>query len=129
MWFVRIHNKCEGDGKKHLNSSSLIALVVAAYLMGFIILENFLTLWFAIRFVAFVALLLLLASPLCIAIRAHKRESDRVSQTLLVEGGQLRDTEVNRRDSGKRTAQDRSRYVHLPSNTDQELDSNDENTL
>ncbi|KAM1789080.1 hypothetical protein ACFX11_039274 [Malus domestica] len=130
MWFVRIHNKCEGDEKKHLNSLSLIALVVAAYLMGFIILENILALRFGIRFVAFVALLLLLASPLCIAIRAHKRESDRVSQTLLVEGGQLTDTEVNWRDSGKRNAQDRSSgYRHLPSNTDQELDINDENTL
>lgn len=129
MWFVRIHNKCEGDEKKHLNSLSLIALLVAAYLMVFIILDNILTLRFAIGLVAFVALLLLLASPLCIAIRAHKRESDRVSQTLLLEGGQLTDTEVNWRDSGKRNVQDLSGYRHLPSNTDQELDSNDENTL
>ncbi|BFG32686.1 hypothetical protein CerSpe_189600 [Prunus speciosa] len=94
--------------------------------MGFIILENLHTLCLAIRVVAFVALILLLASPLCIAIRAHQRESNRVSQTLLAEGDQLIDCESNWQDIEKSHIQDPSRYCHLPSNnTDQELDSND----
>ncbi|KAI5329940.1 hypothetical protein L3X38_029337 [Prunus dulcis] len=126
MWFVRIHKKYEGNEKKHLNSFSLIALIVAAYLMGFIILENLLTLCLAIRVVAFVALILLLASPLCIAIRARQGESNRVSQTLLAEGDQLIDGESNWRDTEKSHIQDPSGYRHLPSNnTDRELDSND----
>ncbi|CAL9031186.1 unnamed protein product [Prunus brigantina] len=126
MWFVRIHKKNEGNEKKHLNSFSLIALIVAAYLMGFIILENLLTLCLAIRVVAFVALILLLASPLCIAIRAQQGESNRVSQTLLAEGDQLIDGESNWRDTEKSHIQDPSGYRHLPSNnTDREPDSND----
>ncbi|ONI08541.1 hypothetical protein PRUPE_5G184300 [Prunus persica] len=126
MWFVRIHKKYEGNEKKHLNSFSLIALIVAAYLMGFIILENLLTLCLAIRVVAFVVLILLLASPLCIAIRARQGESNRVSPTLLAEGDQLIDGESNWRDTEKSHIQDPSGYRHLPSNnTDRELDSND----
>ncbi|BBH03891.1 Nodulin-like / Major Facilitator Superfamily protein [Prunus dulcis] len=107
MWFVRIHKKYEGNEKKHLN-------------------KNLLTLCLAIRVVAFVALILLLASPLCIAIRARQGESNRVSQTLLAEGDQLIDGESNWRDTEKSHIQDPSGYRHLPSNnTDRELDSND----
>ena len=85
MWFVRINNTSEGDEKKHLDSFSLIALVIAAYLMAIIILEHIFLFQFAIPVIAFVLLMLLLASPLCIAIRAHQRDSDRISQSPVIE--------------------------------------------
>lgn len=85
MWFVRISNTNEGDEKKHLDSFSLIALVIAAYLMAIIILEHIFLFQFAIPVIAFVLLMLLLASPLCIAIRAHQRDSDRISQSPVIE--------------------------------------------
>ncbi|KAK7859040.1 protein nuclear fusion defective 4 [Quercus suber] len=91
MWCVRINNTNEGDEKKHLDSFSLIALVIAAYLMAIIILEHILFFQFTIRVTAFVLLMLLLASPICIAIRAHQRDSDRISLTLAIERDQLTD--------------------------------------
>ncbi|KAL5544277.1 hypothetical protein UlMin_008061 [Ulmus minor] len=106
MWFVRIHDTNEGLEKEHLNSFSLIALLVAAYLMGVIILEDVLTLPLTVRVFTFVVLILLLASLLGVAIRAWKRESDRVYV-----GG------------------DSSEYQHLPGRTDKERDDNDKRTL
>lgn len=129
MWFVRINNTNEGDEKKHLDSFSLIALVIAAYLMAIIILENIFSFQFAIRVIAFVLLMLLLASPLCIAIRAHQRDSDRISQTLIIERDQLTD-DPNQLVAEKIYArQDSDGYCYLPSSTDQEMDNNDRRTL
>ncbi|KAM5570631.1 protein NUCLEAR FUSION DEFECTIVE 4 [Rosa sericea] len=91
MWFVRIRDKKEGNEKQHLDSLSMIALVVAAYLMVIILLENFISLPLAIRVVGFVVLVLLLASPLCVVIRAHQGESDSVSEPFLTEGDRLED--------------------------------------
>ncbi|PRQ16079.1 putative major facilitator superfamily [Rosa chinensis] len=91
MWFVRIRNTKEGNEKQHLDSLSIIALVVAAYLMCIILLENFITLPLAIRVVGFVVLVLLLASPLCVVIRAHQGELDSVSEPFLTEVDRLED--------------------------------------
>ena len=125
MWFVRIHNTNEGDEKKHLDSFSLIALVIAAYLMAVIILENIFTFQLAIRVVAFVLLMLLLASPLCIAIRAHQRDSDRISQIAFIERDQLID-DSNQLDAEKiYVKQDSAGHHYFPNSTDQEMDSND----
>ncbi|KAM4107167.1 hypothetical protein ACB094_04G122800 [Castanea mollissima] len=129
MWFVRINNTNEGDEKKHLDSFSLIALVIAAYLMAIIILEHIFSFQFAIRVIAFVLLMLLLASPLRIAIRAHQRDSDTISQTLIIEGDQLTD-DPNQLVAEKIYArQDSGGYRHLPSSTDQEIYNNDRRTL
>ncbi|KAL6181556.1 hypothetical protein ACLB2K_048211 [Fragaria x ananassa] len=91
MWFVRFNNKKEGNEKHHLDSLSMIALVVAAYVMAKIILENYISLPLVIRVVGFVVLVLLLASPLCVVIRAHQGESDSVSEPFLTEGDRLED--------------------------------------
>ena len=129
MWFVRISNTNEGDEKKHLDSFSLIALVIAAYLMAIIILEHIFLFQFAIPVIAFVLLMLLLASPLCIAIRAHQRDSDRISQTPVIERDQLMD-DPNQLVAEKIYArQDSAGYHYLPSSTDQEMDNNDRRTL
>lgn len=115
MWFVRIHNTSEGNEKKLLTSFSLIALLLAAYLMVIIILEHILTLSFIIRAFAFAVLILLLGSPLWVAIRAWKRESDSISQTLCTERMLAR--------------QDSAEYHNFPSSSDQEMDTNEKRTL
>lgn len=129
MWFVRINNTNEGDEKKHLDSFSLIALVIAAYLMAIIILEHIFLFQFAIPVIAFVLLMLLLASPLCIAIRAHQRDSDRISQTLAIERDQLTDDPNQLVAEKIYASQDSAGYCYLPSSTDQEMDNNDRRTL
>jgi hypothetical protein len=122
MWFVRIHNTNVGHEKKHLDCFSLIALVVVAYLMVVIILENVLTFQLSVRVVTFVLLMLLLASPFCIAIRAHERDADREREQLMDGPNQLDAENIHVR-------QDSAGYHHLPSSTDQEMDSKDNRTL
>ncbi|GAB2269916.1 hypothetical protein Dimus_004834 [Dionaea muscipula] len=73
MWFVDIHDEeaYAGNEKEPLNSFSIVIVVVAAYLVGVIILESIiaLTLWVHILILA-ILLLLLYASPLWISLRA-----------------------------------------------------------
>ncbi|KAK8587418.1 hypothetical protein V6N13_086405 [Hibiscus sabdariffa] len=71
MPLVKIHGTSSVDDKKHLNGFSYIAMMVAAYLMVIIILENIFVLPSWARIVTFVFLLALLASPLRIAAKAH----------------------------------------------------------
>ncbi|KAI9174850.1 hypothetical protein LWI28_023648 [Acer negundo] len=83
MYFVRIHDtNSEGD-KKHLNTLSVAALIMVAYLMILIILENIFTLGSSERIVTFIFLMLLLAFPLGIAFRAQREDAERLvfSQT------------------------------------------------
>ncbi|XP_028087858.1 protein NUCLEAR FUSION DEFECTIVE 4-like [Camellia sinensis] len=81
MCLVRINQTNSGDNKKHLNGFSAIALIVAAYLLILIILENVFTFPFWARLLTFVVLLLLLASLLGIAIKAQQEDSLRLPQT------------------------------------------------
>ncbi|XP_061373500.1 protein NUCLEAR FUSION DEFECTIVE 4-like [Gastrolobium bilobum] len=89
MWFVRIHKTHEGEERKYLNLFSFMALVVAAYLMVVIILENILSLQLLVRIFVLIVLIGLLASLLCIASKAHERGSSSVSENLLDEGSLL----------------------------------------
>lgn len=79
MPMVKIYKTSIVDDKKHLNGFSSIALIVAAYLMVIIILENIFTLPLWARIITFMFLLLLLASPVGIAAIAH-RDSKRLIQ-------------------------------------------------
>ncbi|KAK2377656.1 protein NUCLEAR FUSION DEFECTIVE [Trifolium repens] len=92
MWFVRIHNTHEtvSEEKKYLNIFSLMALVIAAYLMIVIILENIFTLQLSIRIFTFILLMALLASLLCIALKAHEKcASNSAAESFLAEGSNL----------------------------------------
>ncbi|CAL5362122.1 unnamed protein product [Camellia sinensis] len=80
MCLVRINQTNSGDDKKHLNGFSAIALIVAAYLLILIILENVFTFPFWARLLTFVVLLLLLASPLRIVVKARQEDSLRLPQ-------------------------------------------------
>ncbi|KAJ0106233.1 hypothetical protein Patl1_17886 [Pistacia atlantica] len=101
MWFVRIYNKNEGD-VKNLNSYSLTALIVAAYLMVIIILENIFTL------------------------PEQERDSGRISGTAFCEGDQIT-ADPHQMDARKIIArQDPTGYQCLPSSLGEEMDTNDE---
>ncbi|KAL2459421.1 Nodulin-like/Major Facilitator Superfamily protein [Forsythia ovata] len=84
MWFVRVHqvpNRDENE-KNYLNGFSLISVVVAAYLMFLIILRNTISLSPWAHAITLVVLLVLVSSPIKIAIKAHEEDLLRSSQTL-----------------------------------------------
>ncbi|KAK8604165.1 hypothetical protein V6N13_096624 [Hibiscus sabdariffa] len=85
MWFVRIYDTNEPDEKKLLDAVSCVSLLVAAYLMSVIILDHLFTFRFLVRIFTFVVLLLLLSSPLCIVLRAGKRDSSSIHRSLISE--------------------------------------------
>lgn len=89
MCFVRVHNRHGIDEIKHLNRFSVIALVIAAYLMVLIIVENIITLGALARIFAVSILVLTLISPVGIANRAHSRDLQTISSTSSVEGARL----------------------------------------
>ncbi|OVA12030.1 Nodulin-like [Macleaya cordata] len=79
MSFVKIKPTRGTDEKKHLNGFSVIALLIAAYLMVLIISENVVTFGLSTRIITLIVLLLGLASPVGIAIRAHLKDSQKFS--------------------------------------------------
>ncbi|GFS32695.1 nodulin-like [Actinidia rufa] len=95
MCLVRIYptNNSVGDDKKYLDGFSSVALIVAAYLLILIILENLLTFPLWAHILTFIVLLLLLASPLTIAIRAQEEHSRRLPQLPSNERSQLIESE------------------------------------
>ncbi|XP_030439771.2 protein NUCLEAR FUSION DEFECTIVE 4-like [Syzygium oleosum] len=86
MGFVRIYNASAAEEKKHLYALSLVALVVAAYLMVVIMLENIFKWTFLLHLSALVLLLLLLFSPVFVAARALQGDLKNAEQTLSIEG-------------------------------------------
>ncbi|GAB2248944.1 hypothetical protein Droror1_Dr00012303 [Drosera rotundifolia] len=74
MFFVRICHVRGSEDKKHLNRFSIVALVVAGYLMIVIILENIFTFPLGARVATLIILLILLFSPLKIALQARSNE-------------------------------------------------------
>ena len=84
MFFVRIHKSNTANDQKHLNGFTIVALIIAVYLMILIILENIFSLPLWARIFNFVLLLLLLASPLGIAIKAQK-DTKKFLETLPLE--------------------------------------------
>ncbi|WCJ29052.1 Major facilitator superfamily protein [Euphorbia peplus] len=87
MILVRNYDTYSKNDKKHLNAFSVIALVIAAYLMLNIILENVFTLPFWLRVLTFSVLILLIGSPLGIALKAQRESYDSYAQALLEERG------------------------------------------
>lgn len=83
MWFVRIFPTNEVGEKKYLDSFSLTSLILAAYLMVVIIIQNTHMLQLPVRVSTFVVLLFLLLSPFYVAIKAQKEKSYRVVKSLL----------------------------------------------
>lgn len=83
MFLVRTYETNDVHDIKHLNRLSLIALLLAAYILILIVLENTFSLQPWARIIIFLLLLLFLFSPLKIAITAQREEICRTSpQTL-----------------------------------------------
>ncbi|KAM7273896.1 hypothetical protein ACFE04_028560 [Oxalis oulophora] len=83
MHFIKIDDTRTVEDKRHLDSLSAISLIIAAYLMIIIIFENVFSLPSWASIVMFIVLLLLLTSPLEIAIRAHREDKQSALQQLL----------------------------------------------
>ncbi|XP_028784079.1 protein NUCLEAR FUSION DEFECTIVE 4 [Neltuma alba] len=128
MWFVRIHNTREGDERKYLNILSMIALVVAAYLMAIIILENIFSLQLPVRIFVFILLIALLALPLGVALKARKRNFKNASDIFPSEASPLI-AEPSPLDREKRDVTQDSAEGHTPSNTDQDMITNNRRAL
>jgi MFS family permease len=121
MFLVRIYKATADDDKKHLNGFSAVALAIAGYLMVIIILENIVTLPLWARICTFIFLLLLLASPLGIAIKALREDSKRSPQTYST-AKQITSPKLS-------TAEDPIEYHELPSGEGQVRATSDDEML
>lgn len=75
MFIIRVHPTCERNGKKILDLFSAVAMMIAAYLMAVIIIENILTLNTLAYLIICLVLLIFLLSPMVIAVRSELDES------------------------------------------------------
>ncbi|XP_027357127.1 protein NUCLEAR FUSION DEFECTIVE 4-like isoform X2 [Abrus precatorius] len=85
MFLLRIYEVHGGDYKKHLDGFSVVTVIIVAYLMFIIILQNFISLSYWARMFIFVILIFLLASPFGIATKAHWEESRKFAQSDTIE--------------------------------------------
>ncbi|KAF3957559.1 hypothetical protein CMV_017446 [Castanea mollissima] len=115
MLLVKIYKTNTGDDKKHLNGFFAVALIIAGYLMIIIILENIFSLPLWVHTATFILLLLLLASPLGIALRAQNEDSKRVLETLSFDSNPLRGHPELLRSSSDFSVPEDMAYHELPS--------------
>ncbi|CAN7021496.1 hypothetical protein IGI04_022557 [Brassica rapa subsp. trilocularis] len=85
MPLVRIYETSTVDEKKHLDGLSTLSIIIAAYLMVIIIVKGILGLPSWATTVTLVVLLILLASPLLIAIRARRDNIEKPCYSPLVD--------------------------------------------
>ncbi|XP_058195030.1 protein NUCLEAR FUSION DEFECTIVE 4-like [Rhododendron vialii] len=123
MWFVRIYRETEGDEDKHLDRFSLVSLVIAAYLMVIIILDNALSLPSPARICRLVILVMLLTSPFYVAMKAHLSDSRRISGTSF-SGHQIDDSNLLAPEIHSDSRHAHSGYHQVPSGTVREVDKN-----
>lgn len=103
---MRIYEVDERDiEKKYLDSLSLI---VAAYLMSVIVLEDLFGFQLLGRLICFVLLMVLLVSPLFLAIKASRKSSRVMDESRLL------------------VREDRIAYRRLPNDNEVDLDTNEQ---
>lgn len=103
---MRIYEVDEGEiEKKYLDSLSLI---VAAYLMSVTVLEDLFGFQLLGRLMSFVLLLVLLVSPLFLAIKASRKSSRVMDESRLL------------------VREDRIAYRRLPNDNEVDLDTNEQ---
>lgn len=126
MWFVRICRETEGDEDKHLDRFSLVSVVIAAYLMVIIILDNALSLPSSARICTLVILLVLLTSPFYVAMKAHPSESSdsRRISGISFSGHQIDDSKLLAAEIHSDSRHAHSGYHEVPSGTVREVDTN-----
>ncbi|KAK4362437.1 hypothetical protein RND71_017678 [Anisodus tanguticus] len=127
MSFVIISQTSEDDEKKHLNGLSSIAVVLASYLMAVIIVGNIFSLQMSVRITIFIVLILLLLSPISVAIGAHKEKSYRIIKYLLEQNSP--EDEQNRSQAHfVDMRQSHDNYDELPAGADLEREMNEKKT-
>ncbi|KAG6389970.1 hypothetical protein SASPL_151445 [Salvia splendens] len=98
MFFVRAHpTSSAGHDKTYLNGFSLISMVVAAYVMLLIILENVFVLAPWMRALTLTILFLILSSPLHVAVKANKHEAEKQSSLPSLKAPLIVDNAVTRK--------------------------------
>ncbi|KAJ7956321.1 protein NUCLEAR FUSION DEFECTIVE 4-like [Quillaja saponaria] len=125
MCLVRIYAVNNGDDKKHLNRFSLVTMIIVAYLMFIIILQNILTFPSWARIFTSTILLVFLATPFGISIRAQWEESERFPETLSSERNSLTNTPELETSSKFSAIEDPLEYYELPSGEGQIASSGD----
>ncbi|KAG2303264.1 hypothetical protein Bca52824_031915 [Brassica carinata] len=85
MPLVRIYETSTVDEKRHLDGLSTLSLIIAAYLMIIITVKSTLGLPSWANTVTLAILLVLLASPLLIAVRAHRDNIEKPCYSPLVD--------------------------------------------
>ncbi|XP_047081707.1 protein NUCLEAR FUSION DEFECTIVE 4-like [Lolium rigidum] len=85
MYFVDVYSAQQRYNKKFLDAFSLIAVTVAGYLMVAIICDQVFMISSAVQSVCFVILLLLVMSPVAVAVKAQKTESKQREEPSLGE--------------------------------------------
>ncbi|GAB2221138.1 hypothetical protein Droror1_Dr00012307 [Drosera rotundifolia] len=113
MWFVNIHEGYDGNEKEPLNGFSIVIVVLAAYLVAVIILESVISLPLWAHILVLAGILLILASPVWIALKAIRASSYEAKKTSFVEK-QLPDAE-----------KDKMGYHRLPDLMDREGNPSD----
>ena len=116
----------DGDYKKHLNGFSVVTVIIVAYLMFIIILQNFVSLPSWARIFTFVILMVLLALPFGIAIKAQWEESRSFAQTYSFERAPSTNNPKLITSSSYSPSGDHMEYQELPSDEGQvQLPSDD----
>ncbi|EXB42059.1 hypothetical protein L484_006405 [Morus notabilis] len=123
MPLVRVHESNTGNDKNHLNSFSAVALIIVACLMLMIIMENIITFSTWGRYSTLVLLLLLLASPLGIAIKAESEDSiKQTEETSSIESNPLLDNSCRTTSSKIISAEENPLdYEELPTSANSEV--------
>ncbi|KAL5057024.1 hypothetical protein RYX36_028628 [Vicia faba] len=85
MFLLRIYELQDYDYKKHLDDFSVVTVIIVVYLMFIIVLQNFVSLPYWARVFTFVVLMVLLASPFGIAVKAYSEDSRIFSQGQSIE--------------------------------------------
>nr|POF24340.1 protein nuclear fusion defective 4 [Quercus suber] len=129
MFLVRIYKETTADDKKHLNGFSAVALSIAGYLMILIILENIFTLPLWARISTFILLLILVVSPLGIAIKALRDDSNRSLQKYSIETNLLTDNAEQITSPKFSTAEDPIEYHQLASGDSKVKGTSDDKML
>ncbi|KAL2340188.1 hypothetical protein Fmac_008128 [Flemingia macrophylla] len=117
MFLLRIYKVHGSDYKKHLDGFSVVTVIIVAYLMFIIVLQNVVSLPYWRRMFAFVILMAFLASPFGIAIKAHWEESRKLAQSYTIETGSL--TNKGSTSSSYSPPVDKVEYHELPSDEGQ----------
>jgi len=113
MFLQRIYEVHGSDYKKHLDSFSVITVIIVAYLVFIIILQNLVSLPYWGLIIEFVILMVLLASPFGIAIKAHWEEARKFTHSYTIERGSS--TNKGSSSSTYSASVDQVEYHELPS--------------